>query len=276
MKFLWCVFLSVSLSSCLVTQQKYNLLLENRNRLENQNLRLEQTVRKQKSGEDVSNRQKEIIDNLNQEKQQAQSRQKAMEDQIVQLTSELKKSKEENEMLQTKVNNQENTVVAKVSMLPDSIENMTDSTVSLSQLREELQIALEDFSNTDLRIEEKDQKVFIALPQNLLFAVGSATIDSTGYIAIARLFPVLEDYDGVQITVEGHTDPDGAESRNWDLSVMRATAVVKQLIQIGVAGKRITAAGRAFHDPIVPNDTYENKAKNRRIEIILDPYSKET
>jgi chemotaxis protein MotB len=76
--------------------------------------------------------------------------------------------------------------------------------------------------------------------------------------------------------VEGHTDNvamkgSGEIKDNWDLSVMRATSVTKILILNGVDAKRLTAAGRGEHFPVAPNDTPDNKAKNRRTEIILIP-----
>jgi len=82
---------------------------------------------------------------------------------------------------------------------------------------------------------------------------------------------VLNDHPDIRINVEGHTDTDGTPARNWDLSVTRATAVVKELTRLDVSGHRITASGRAFHDPITFNDTEENKSRNRRTEIILSP-----
>ena len=75
----------------------------------------------------------------------------------------------------------------------------------------------------------------------------------------------------ILVNVEGHTDSDGSPSSNWDLSVRRATAVVKVLTGQNVDSKRVTASGRAFYDPIVPNTSASNKAKNRRTEIILTP-----
>ena len=58
---------------------------------------------------------------------------------------------------------------------------------------------------------------------------------------------------------------------NWDLSVMRATSIVQILLDNGVNPNQITAAGRGEHDPVAPNDSKENKQKNRRTEIILTP-----
>jgi len=71
--------------------------------------------------------------------------------------------------------------------------------------------------------------------------------------------------------VEGHTDTDGNAAFNWDLSVGRATSVVKELTKNGVDPSRITAAGRGEFQPVASNKTPSGKAKNRRTEIILSP-----
>ncbi|MCB0638841.1 MAG: OmpA family protein, partial [Lewinella sp.] len=75
----------------------------------------------------------------------------------------------------------------------------------------------------------------------------------------------------INITVEGHTDTDGEADFNWDLSVGRATAVVKVLTANGVAPERIIASGRGEFFPVASNNTSAGKAQNRRTEIILTP-----
>lgn len=131
--------------------------------------------------------------------------------------------------------------------------------------------ALLGFSDTDITVTQKDGRVYISMSQELLFAKGSDVIDAKGRSAVIQLAEVLNANPDIAITVEGHTDSDGSADRNWDLSVSRATAVVKILTRAGVDPKRITAAGRALYHPVAPNDTEANKALNRRTEIILSP-----
>jgi len=131
--------------------------------------------------------------------------------------------------------------------------------------------ALMGFSDADLTVTQKDGRVYISLSQQLLFEVGSDRIDAKGRDAITKLAEVLNANPDIAITVEGHTDSDGSAERNWDLSVSRATSVVKILTRANVEPTRITASGRALYDPVAPNDTPENKALNRRTEIILSP-----
>jgi len=141
----------------------------------------------------------------------------------------------------------------------------------MKQLREKITESLLGFSSDDLTVSERNGRVYVSMSQNLLFAKGSSTIDRQGREAIRRLAEVLNSQPDIRINVEGHTDTDGTQETNWDLSVTRATAVVKELTKLGVAGYRITASGRAFHDPITFNDSEENKSRNRRTEIILSP-----
>jgi chemotaxis protein MotB len=82
---------------------------------------------------------------------------------------------------------------------------------------------------------------------------------------------VLKQNPDIDILVEGHTDTDGTAAQNWDLSVSRATAVVKILTGFGVDPKKVTAAGRSFFFPVASNDTAQGKALNRRTEVILSP-----
>jgi chemotaxis protein MotB len=107
--------------------------------------------------------------------------------------------------------------------------------------------------------------------QNLLFKAGSDKVEANGVTALAKLAKALNENPSIEIIVEGHTDNAGAVDYNWNLSVSRATSVVKILAMNGVLPNRMIASGRGMHHPIVPNNSEANKAKNRRTEIILSP-----
>lgn len=141
----------------------------------------------------------------------------------------------------------------------------------LSALRRSVSDALLGFSDTDLTVEEKNGRVYVTLSQNLLFPKGSRKVDKKGEDALAKLGQVMANNTDIRINVEGHTDSDGSADLNWDLSVNRATTVAKILINNGVSPQQVTASGRAYYDPVAPNDTEENKSLNRRTEIILSP-----
>lgn len=141
----------------------------------------------------------------------------------------------------------------------------------MNDLRGNISQALNNFSGSDLSVRENEGKVYVSLSQELLFGKGSNVIDNKGRQALIQLAEVLRDQRNLYIKVEGHTDSDGTPFRNWQLSVERSTAVVQILTANGLNPERITACGRAFYSPVAPNDTEENKALNRRTEIILEP-----
>ncbi len=143
---------------------------------------------------------------------------------------------------------------------------------ALRQLRSTISDALSSFSANELQIEQKENgKVYVSLSQDLLFQKGSNQIDEKGKSALIKLAEVLAKQKDLDIVVEGHADSDGSVSRNWDLSVARATEVVKILQGAGVTGEQLTASGRSFYAPVMENDSEENKSKNRRTEIIISP-----
>lgn len=148
----------------------------------------------------------------------------------------------------------------------------------LDAVRNSVTKALTGFADKGLSVETKDGKVYILMENKLMFPSASWTVSKDGAAAIKELAKVLEQDSTLNIMVEGHTDNDAyrgstAVKDNWDLSVMRATAIVKLLLQYGPAidPTRIEAAGHGPYMPKVDNDTKENKAQNRRTEIILTP-----
>ncbi len=150
-------------------------------------------------------------------------------------------------------------------------QKLAEREAQLANMRSSLQEVLGSFSADDLSVTERDGKIYVSLSQNLLFKTGSDKVDPKGQQALAQLAQALRDNPDFEIVVEGHTDNTGSVNLNWDLSTRRATAVVKILAINGVPPERMVAAGRGMHHPIVPNNSEENRAKNRRTEIILSP-----
>ena len=148
---------------------------------------------------------------------------------------------------------------------------VAEKQAQMDNLRTSLNAALRGFNAADLSVEERNGKIYVYLSQNLLFKPGSDKVDPKGIEALGKLAKALNDNPNIEIIVEGHTDNAGAVDYNWNLSVSRATSVVKILAINGVLPHRMVASGRGMHHPIVPNDSEANKAKNRRTEIILSP-----
>ena len=148
---------------------------------------------------------------------------------------------------------------------------------NLSRLKSSVASALLGFKGEGLTVEEREGKLYVSLENSLLFPSGSWKVNENGKQAIVELAKVLVQQSDIQIMVEGHTDNvpykgTGLIKDNWDLSVMRATAIVRILANNkGLKVNRITAAGKGEHSPLVENSSSENRAVNRRTEIILSP-----
>lgn len=163
---------------------------------------------------------------------------------------------------------------ARVNELED-ILNRQEAVVQ--ELRRTVSSALLGFENNGLTVEIKNGKVYVSLEESLLFASGSTTVDRRGETALRELAKVLERNPDINVMIEGHTDdvplrPGASIRDNWDLSVLRATAIVRILLNHGnIEPQRFIVAGRGEHLPIDPARTAEARRKNRRTEIILTP-----
>lgn len=144
---------------------------------------------------------------------------------------------------------------------------------AMKDLKDRVSAALTGFEGKGLTVTQKGGKIYVNLENKLLFATGSTVVESEGRKALASLAKAIENEKDLSILVEGHTDtdkilPGGTMKDNWDLSVLRATSVVRILQESSkLDPTRITAGGRGEHVPVDPAD----KAKNRRIEVILSP-----
>jgi chemotaxis protein MotB len=147
----------------------------------------------------------------------------------------------------------------------------------LEDLRDRVAEALLGFEGQGLTISRKDGKVYVSLDEKLLFKSGSTVVDPNGVRALKQLAVVLSNNPDIDIMIEGHTDDvpfrKGSSIKdNWDLSVMRATSIVRILIEgSSIEPTRITVAGRGEYLPVDSADTPEARRKNRRTEIILSP-----
>ncbi|MFM7053765.1 MAG: OmpA family protein [Bacteroidota bacterium] len=157
------------------------------------------------------------------------------------------------------------------------LQQVLDSKDSaVKALKETVTKALLGFQGQGLTVEQKNGKVYVSLEERLLFASGSTVVDPKGEDALKELGNVLAKNTDINVLIEGHTDnvpiKGGAIKDNWDLSVLRATSVVRILEKNkGVAPVRLTPAGRGEYMPIDKANTADARKKNRRIEVILTP-----
>lgn len=148
---------------------------------------------------------------------------------------------------------------------------------AMTKLKNAISKALTNFEGKGLTVEQRNGKVYVSMENKLLFKSGSWAVGAEGRQAVKQLGTVLADNPEIAVLIEGHTDNvpytgSGQIKGNWDLSTKRATAIV-QILQENNAihPENLTAAGRGEYAPILLNDTPGNKAKNRRIEVILTP-----
>jgi chemotaxis protein MotB len=144
------------------------------------------------------------------------------------------------------------------------------------RLNDILRNAMLGFNPDELSVEVRGGKVYVSMSDRLLFKSGSAAVETKGQEAIKLLAEVLNNNPDIEILVEGHTDNIPIKTAvfkdNWDLSVARATSIVRILTETHkIAPTRVTASGKGEFLPRASNDTPEGRAMNRRTEIILSP-----
>lgn len=148
----------------------------------------------------------------------------------------------------------------------------------VQELKNKVSEALLGFENNGLTVTNKNGKVYVSLDEKLLFKSASYDIDVNGRNALKKLAGVLEKNSDIQVMIEGYTDnvpynPGAGQLKdNWDLSVKRATTVVRVLLEGSkIDPKRLTASGRSQYLPVDDSNSAEARQKNRRTEIILTP-----
>lgn len=128
----------------------------------------------------------------------------------------------------------------------------------------------------DIEVNVEKTVVFISISDKLLFKSGSYNVTEGAYTVLEKIAKVIQGQPQMEVMIEGHTDATPIKrdiiQDNWDLSALRATSITRILqYKYGVKPERLIAAGRSQYVPLAPNDTDENKAKNRRTKIIIMP-----
>jgi chemotaxis protein MotB len=217
----------------------------------------------------------------------------------------LKGHDRETRRLLTELQNAQQDLVLKEDRLKELEENAAQKMVALEQLRAELEArnrrmveleqvlnakdaqmkALKDaisaalfgFEKEGLSVYIKNGMLYVSMDEKLLFQTGSIEVDPRGVEALKKLAGVLENNRDIKITVEGHTDDvpvrtNPSYADNWDLSVKRATSIVRIILDnSSIDPTRLVASGRGEFLPIDKAKTAEARQKNRRTEIILTP-----
>ena len=176
------------------------------------------------------------------------------------------------------------------SNLEKSLESMKEKDLTINKLRDaitrrdsvnlalvqSLKGVLGDMNDTDIEINVEKGVVFVSISDKLLFKSGSINVSGKAKEVLGKIAMVVNNKPDFEFLVEGHTDSKTISTDcikdNWDLSVLRATTVVRILQDdFGVSPARMTAGGRSQYVPKAANDTAEGRAKNRRTRIIILP-----
>ncbi|MFD2552193.1 flagellar motor protein MotB [Bizionia sediminis] len=159
----------------------------------------------------------------------------------------------------------------RISRLQDAVSKKDSVMLALvTSLKKEVGI-----NDPDIQVNVEKGVVFISIADKLLFQSGSYSVTTRAKEILGKVATVVKSKPSFECMVEAHTDPVPYNKPplidNWDLSVKRATSVVRVLEDLGVDSKQLIAAGRGEHQPLVDNDSAENRAKNRRTRIIVLP-----
>ena len=159
----------------------------------------------------------------------------------------------------------------KISRLQDALTKKDSVTLAIvSSLKKEVGI-----NDPEIEVNVEKGVVFISIADKLLFKSGSYNVTDRAKEVLGKVAKVINSKPDFEAMVESHTDNKSYSKPplldNWDLSVKRATSVVRVLEELKVNPQQLIAAGRSYYVPLVENDTAENRAKNRRTRIIVLP-----
>lgn len=216
---------------------------------------------------------KELLTELQKAKEDLQKKEDALK--ILERT--LDDKKKNLEAFKAELDEMKEAIELKNKRLVELESAMARKDSAVKALKDKVTAALLGFEGDGLTIEQKNGKVYVSLDEKLLFKSGKWDVDPKGQSALKKLASVLEKNEDINVMIEGHTDDvpyggNGNIADNWDLSVKRATAIVKIITSNSkLDPKRLIASGRGEFLPIDPAKTTDARQKNRRTEIILTP-----
>ncbi|TYP70357.1 OmpA/MotB family protein [Aquimarina intermedia] len=257
--------MAVLLSSC-VSQKKYA-----------------EMEAKQKETQDLLNTATVKLNSCLEEKASASSELKILQDQVGNL-------KNTNAALLNNVGNLATLSTKEAENLERSLESIKEKDLQIKTMNDainkkdsvtlalvtSLKGALGNLNDEDIEINVEKGVVYVSISDKLLFRSGSYNVSEKAKNVLGKVAKVVNDKPDIEFLVEGHTDNVPIKNKvlldNWDLSVKRATSVVRVLQnEFKVDPKRMTAAGRSYYVPVADNSSAENRAANRRTRIVVLP-----
>lgn len=271
------LFLLFGLESCVVWKKQYDAEVSARKRAERENAKLKtQLGNARKRIKDLENEVASLQKNIADLKAEKDSLRVASNDNINNLSGKLNNLNKELQEKERLLNEKEAALAEKEKTVQELQDLLNQQRRAVEELRSKISDALAAFDDDELKVEVRDGKVYVSLSEKLLFRSGSTNVDAKGQTALKKLAEVLARNTDIQIQIEGHTDsvPVGkglSYKDNWDLSVLRATSIVRILTSNGLTPERILPSGRGEFYPVETNETADGRSKNRRTEIILSP-----
>lgn len=188
----------------------------------------------------------------------------------------LNANKSERDQLSNQLNNKLKELSEREETIRQLRGVIDEQNARVKSLLDNVKSALTGFSSDELTVREEGGKVYVAMSDKLLFESGSATVNEMGKTALGKLAGVLNRQTDIDVFIEGHTDSVPIRTAvfkdNWDLSVIRATSVVRILTETyAVNPLQIQPCGRGEFKPVDTNKSTEGRARNRRTEIIIAP-----
>ena len=156
-----------------------------------------------------------------------------------------------------------------------TIESVTGLRKRTEKMYKELQQFIKEKNLGDsIDLQYMEGKIIIMIKGQVLFPSGSAVLNPNSFPVLDEISDLVNAYPEYDVNIKGHTDNVPIKTvqfpSNWELSAIRATSVLKYMIQAGVVPDRMTATGYGDVLPLVPNTTTENRSLNRRVEFVLE------
>lgn len=298
------IIIAITMSSCLVGKKKFDQSVAENQRLQTENEVLQEKLDAQTKenvdltaanqdltalktqleadtadcGNKLRNAQKQIndlnklYDDLNSKSKQALAK-TAQENQKLQL--ELADKQRELQDKEKSLNDLQVELQEREKRLNELNELLAGKDKAINDLKKSIENALLNFNKDELTVQLRDGKIYVSLAEQLLFKSGSTSVDPKGEDALTKLASALQNQTDIDILIEGHTDSIPIKTScikdNWDLSVLRATSIVRILTDAGIPSDKIVPSGRGEFKPVAPNTDKDGRALNRRTEIILSP-----
>jgi len=286
------ILISATLFSCVVSKKKFDDLNSKKSKLELEKADCQDQLGKSNAqnkrllakidslNNEIDNRNKEIanLSNANASAvEQHKKYQQSSEEQTSRLSQNLSQREKDLQDSEKKINELKADLDAREARVKELETALANKDKAVADLKNRVSDALLGFKEKDLTINVKNGKVYVSLSEQLLFKSGSTEVDKKGVEALKKLAGALKEQNDINVMVEGHTDDvpiakgTTCMKDNWDLSVLRATEIVRILLSSGVNPNKLVPSGRGEYSPVAEGKTPEARQKNRRTEIILTP-----